>query len=164
MRRIVGSALLLALLPALAGCGTIFNGTRQNVSARSAPDGASVAVEPGGHQFTTPASFSLSRKHEYKLTFTKEGYTPASVMVENPMNAGILILDILSGLIGIVVDASTGGWYNLKPSESEAVLTKVNASVAGPPEIRVVITKRKDRVLVVEASHPVGVEVAPEQR
>lgn len=164
MRRIVVSALLLSFLPALAGCGTIFNGTRQTVSARSAPDGAMVAVEPGGHQFTTPASFTLSRKHEYKLTFTKEGYTPASVMVENPMNAGILILDILSGLIGIVVDASTGGWYNLKPSENEAVLTKVSALVNGPPEIRVVISKRKDRVLVVEASHPVAVELATKEQ
>jgi len=147
----------LALSLLTAGCGTIFNGTRQTVIATSAPDQASITVEPGGGKFTAPASLSLERKNDYNLTFTKEGYSPATFQIQHKMNAGILVLDILAGLVGVMVDAATGGWNNLSPESAQIVLTKVDGDVSGPEQIRVILTG-KGQTLRIESTAP-GVSV-----
>src|SRR5687768_3104358 len=115
MTYLARSTLALVVAVVSTGCGTIFNGTRQTIVATSAPDQASIAVEPGGGKFTTPSSLSLERKNDYNLTFTKEGYSPATFQIQHKMNAGILVLDILAGLVGVIVDAATGGWNDLSP-------------------------------------------------
>lgn len=159
LRPLTSLAVLALPLLASAGCGTIFNGTRQDVMAQSAPDAASIAVEPGGAHFTTPTSMSLERKQDYHLTFSKEGYQSAKVDVEHHMNAGILVLDILAGLVGVIVDAATGAWNNLKPNTVQAVLTKTNASMEGPETIRVLV-EIKGGNLNIQSSEPgVGVQV-----
>ena len=153
-------ALALALVS--AGCGTIFNGTRQTVVANSAPDQASITVDPGGAKFTTPASLSLERKNDYNLTFTKEGYSPGTFQIQHKMNAGILVLDILAGLVGVIVDAATGGWNNLNPESAQVVLTKMNEDVSGPEQIRVILTG-KGQTLRIESTVR-GVSVGVEKR
>lgn len=160
MLRVRGSTAVLSLsLLCLTGCGAIFNGTRQDVMANSSPDGASIAVAPTGAHFTTPTSMSLERKQDYHLTFTKEGYDSAKVDIEHHMNAGILVLDILSGLVGIIVDAATGAWNNLTPSTVQAALTKTDANVQGPASIRIDVTM-KGGTLSIQSSQPgVGVNV-----
>jgi len=102
---------------------------------------------------------SLERKQDYHLTFSKEGYQSAKVDVEHHMNAGILVLDILAGLVGVIVDAATGAWNNLKPNTVQAVLTKTNASMEGPETIRVLV-EIKGGNLNIQSSEPgVGVQV-----
>lgn len=162
MNRLARSTLLL-LVPILsAGCGAIFHGTRQDVTATSAPDQASVVVEPGGMKFTTPASFRLERKNDYIMTFTKAGYSDGRFQVQKSLNAGILVLDILAGLVGVIVDAATGAWYSLNPTNAQVVLTKINGDATGPDEIRVTVS-HKGGLLRVQSSAP-GINVDVEKR
>lgn len=137
-RRIVASCLLLATMLTTVGCGAILNGTRQTVTATSAPDAARVVANPSGLAFTTPASLNLERKNSYVLTFSKEGYSDAQFQVNRSLQAGILILDILlTGLIGVVVDAATGAWYKLSPETATVTLTRMDSSVDGPETLEI---------------------------
>jgi hypothetical protein len=154
MRRMKLAMAALVLLIANSGCGAIFNGTRQTITATSAPDAAMVSASPGNFQYTTPASFDLERKNEYLLTFTKEGYSPATFQTKKSLQGGIVVLDVLfTGLIGVIVDAATGAWFKLSPEAATVAMTRLNASIDGPETIEVSIIPSRGKVRV-EASEP----------
>lgn len=120
------------------GCGTIFGGTRQTIQVSSNPPGASVTAGQSGMTQTTPTSFNLLRKDNYALVFEKEGYESRKYEVKRGIRAGILVLDILLGLVPVIVDAATGAWYKLSPETVEVTLTKKGgASLDLPDTIRV---------------------------
>jgi hypothetical protein len=146
VRKILSLVCVVALTASLPGCGVIFGGTRQAVQVTSAPDGAKVTTQPPTTEYATPTSLSLERKNNYTLTFAKEGYKPATAEVQKSMRTGILVLDILfTGLLGVIVDAATGGWYRLGPENVTVSLTKLSADVAGPDRIDVTLrTTRED--------------------
>jgi hypothetical protein len=123
-----------------------------------------VQTKPGEMTFTTPASLDLERKHDYVLTFTKEGYSPANFQIKKSLQGGILVLDILfTGLIGVVVDAATGAWFKLSPETAVVALNKLDASVEGPEVIEVsVVPLGKGKVKV--ESNAKGVSVQVERR
>ena len=95
----------------LTSCATIFKGTKEEVRFDSKPVGAEVWID--GVKFgNTPAVFQLESKKTYVIEFRMAGKTK-SVRLTNHMQAGYLILDILTGLVPIIVDAATGAWYKL---------------------------------------------------
>lgn len=153
------SGVLMAAAVGSSGCGAILNGSSQTIGAQSAPDGAQIIVEPGGMRYTTPTEMSLERKNSYVLTFRKEGYSDATFTVRKKANAGIIILDVLlTGLVGVVVDAATGAWNGLSPDVATVSLTKVDASLEGPDEILVGLRpSRRGIVINAPASLSVGV-------
>lgn len=136
----------LALVPlvlVLSGCGVIFHGTRQVVTATSTPDGATVRTMPPSEPSVTPTSLHLQRKYTYVLTFEKPGYSNATLEVQNRLQGGILALDILlTGLVGVVVDGITGAWNHLSPATAVASLNKI-AAIDGPERILVTVTTRR---------------------
>jgi hypothetical protein len=144
---------------ALTGCGAIFNGSRQNISATAQPEGAQITVDLTQAKYTAPAMISLERKNDYNLTFTKEGYTQGNLHIGHSLNGGILVLDILTGLIGVVVDAATGSWFNLNPSAATVTLTKTTAAIAGPDSIRIGVSRKGDKLGVASSAEGVIVEV-----
>ena len=88
--------------------------------------------------FSTPASLELQRKNSYVLTASLDGYQPAELQIRQEMRTGPLVLDILfTGLFGVVVDALTGGWWNLEPDDSNLVLERVATTGVGPDRIEV---------------------------
>lgn len=126
--------LAVALAGLSAGCGAMFGGSRQTVHVDSSPP-ASVQVVQTGMTQNTPTALSLPRKDNYVLTFEKDGYEARRVEVQRKMRGGILVLDILfTGLIGVVVDASTGSWYKLVPDRVTTVLTKKEGASSDLPE------------------------------
>jgi len=149
---------LALLLGTLYGCGAIFNGTRQNVQATSAPAGAKVSTMPISGESTTPTSLSLQRKQGYLLTFELAGYDKATFEVQNHMQGGILALDILfTGLLGVVIDAATGAWYKLAPETATVALTKTSAAVTGPDTVFVVVrvgAKSGTRSVTIQSTPP----------
>ena len=149
----------------VAACGLIFGGTRQTIQANSSPPGTTIVTAPATATLTTPASVSLERKRDYTLTFSKAGYTSADVQVAHHVRGGIIVLDILFGLVPVIVDAATGAWSSLSPNMVNVTLTKT-AMIDGPPTIRVGITVQQDKdgagVMVIKSSAPgVTVDVAP---
>jgi hypothetical protein len=144
MRKLPSRATTLALALAVAtttACGALFNGSRQTITATSAPDGATIQTNPGGSQYTTPASLNLERKNDYVLTFSREGYRPATFTINKSVQGGIVVLDVLfTGLIGVIIDAATGSWYKLSPEAATVALTRVEAD-AGPEIIEVRVSE-----------------------
>lgn len=160
MRKFTGAITLAAMVLFLPGCGTIFNGTRQNVRLQSTPNATTVRVDPGGGAtYTTPTTLNLERKNNYTLTFSKAGYESESISIDRNINGGILVLDILAGLVGVIVDAATGGWYNLSPSDATVSLSP---SSGQSPPITVSLETTSEGIGIV-ATEPVevSVKVAP---
>ena len=149
-------ALLLSF--SLVGCGTIFGGTSETINVNSAPSGASITTRPETATFTTPASIKLERKHNYTITASKEGYDSEEFLIRRSLRGGILVLDILfTALIGVVVDAITGGWYKLEPKTATIALERTDVGMAGPERIEVTITitdDGQDATASVEATEP----------
>ena len=139
--RIVPLLLLAVFVPTVTGCGVIFGGTRENITATSAPDGARITMSPSAGSFTTPASMSLERKHNYTLTFTKDGYEPATFQINRSIRGGIVVLDVLfTGLLGVIIDAVTGGWYKLEPKSAVVALTRAEGFTNGPETVEINIS------------------------
>jgi hypothetical protein len=146
-----------------SGCGAIFNGTRQTITATSAPDAARVVVTPGSFELTTPTALDLERKHEYLLTFSKEGYSPATFQIKKSLQGGIVVLDVLfTGLIGVIIDAATGAWFKLTPETAIVSLTRLDESIEGPETIEVSIVPDGEKFLI--GSSESGIEVSVQEK
>jgi hypothetical protein len=163
--RRVAAVLLLAVVPAVSGCGLVFGGTRQVVRANSSPDGATIATTPTTADYKTPSSMSLERKNNYTLTFSMPGYTSEKFELQKSIRGGIVVLDIVLGLVPVIVDAATGAWYKLSPDVATVTLNRAGPG-SGPEQIQVSITMKPtdDRANVrIDGSVP-GVRVAVRQK
>jgi hypothetical protein len=96
-------------------CATIFKGSSENVRFESKPTGAEVWVD-GYKLGTTPAVFKLESKKTYNVEFRLNGKTK-TVRLTNHMSAGYLILDILTGLVPVIIDAATGAWMKFDTND-----------------------------------------------
>jgi hypothetical protein len=94
-------------------------GSRQVVSVDSKPAGAIVRADPGERTVTTPGQLLLARRYSQRLTFDKEGYQPATVILERKVSSGLwlnlLWIHPFGWIIGFVVDLTTGSGYELEP-------------------------------------------------
>jgi hypothetical protein len=116
----------LSLVVLLAGCGAVLHGTRQTVEVQSSPSGAKIETSPPSGVFTTPATLNLER-NSHVLTFTSPGYAPSTYNITNGIGVGTVVADVLlTGLLGVVVDAVTGAWYGLNAESANVTLSKVN--------------------------------------
>ena len=142
------------------GCGTITQGTRQSIPVQSSPN--TVSIDVGGGSYTTPTTLNLERKNEYILKFSKEGYESTQIQITKHLSGGYLVFDILLGLVGVIIDAATGGWYNLKPESVMVSLSKISAG-PGPAEIEIAIKSGgQSGELNIDASVPeIEIQVLP---
>ena len=104
-----------------SSCATIFKGSTDDVSFSSDPSGAKVYVN-GTLLGTTPVQLELKSKNSYTIEFKKEGYETRTVLLNNSVGAGWIVLDVLFGLVPIIVDAATGNWYSLDQEHVNAAL------------------------------------------
>jgi hypothetical protein len=111
MKNKISACLVLCLCLYLSNCATLFKGTSEEINFGSNPVGAEVWVD-GQMMGKTPINFKLSVKKEYKIEFRFEGQT-RTVMLNNHVGAGWIILDVLAGLVPVIIDAATGAWYSL---------------------------------------------------
>lgn len=117
----IGTIIVVAIF-VFHGCAAIFKGTSNTVDFSSDPSGAKVYIN-GAHTGTTPVSLKLESKRTYSIEFRKEGYEPRTYTITNHVGAGWIILDVLlTGLVGIIVDAATGAWYELDQESVNAML------------------------------------------
>jgi hypothetical protein len=113
-------ACIIAVL-ALVGCATIFHGSTDKVNFSSDPTAAKVYVS-GQYMGETPFELNLQSKHSYTIEFRKEGFENKTVMVNNSVGAGYIVLDVIFGLVPVIVDAATGNWYSLDQEHVTAAL------------------------------------------
>ncbi len=98
----------------LTGCATMINGVNQSLEFQSFPSGAGVELA-SGETCETPCSFELRRGNATMAIFSLDGYDPATVYVQSRSGGGASN-SIFNGVIGGVVDASTGAANDLYPS------------------------------------------------
>lgn len=119
------STVVLPLVAAslLNSCASIISGSTQTIEVSSQPSGARVSLEdvPMG---TTPTELTLSRKKSHRVNIDHPGYQGYEVILQpagNSMTGGNLLA---GGLVGAMVDNSTGANIKLVPSKIDAVLKK----------------------------------------
>ena len=110
------------VLPTLAGCATMFRGTKQSVAVTSDPPAADVVDQPSGNRFSTPAVVKLSRGQFHTLRVTKTGYEPQQLPMRREVSVGYWIGDAFTLGIGTIVDFSTGAIFGIKPRTVHVVL------------------------------------------
>jgi hypothetical protein len=128
MRKVLLVGVVCVLLT--ASCGTIFHGTRKDISFRASPD-CTVIVD--GVEYQTPTIVKLKRGESHKVTFEKQGYKSQTIMIDNDLLVGTLIADIfLGGLIGVIVDLVDGAMYTLTPKDIDVKLHEEGVSLNLP--------------------------------
>jgi hypothetical protein len=157
-------ALTVTAACALTGCGTILHGPRQAVPVQTNPSGATVTATPAdGGPVTTPGTLDLQRKNTYQLTFTSPGYSTATASLHPNIGVGTVIADVLlTGLVGVVVDAATGSWYGLVPENVNVTLNRMSGT--GPEQIHVHVGMARDGQKLEVTSDGPAVEVQVKQR
>ena len=113
----------LVALAAVSGCATLFNDKTPSVDVASNPEGASVYVN-GYYVGDTPISVDLSVRKEHTISFRKEGYKERTYQVSRSVGVGWVILDILSGLAPLIVDAATGDWFMLDTEHVNVIMAE----------------------------------------
>ena len=100
------------MLTVFYGCGTIKNGTTQDLMISSSPAGAEVMVD-GVELGQTPLSVNLSRKDRPTISVRMQGYENFQTSLDRKMSAWT----ILGGPVGWLIDDATGGMYKLSPDQ-----------------------------------------------
>jgi PEGA domain len=116
-----GMAILL-----MAGCATIIHGTRQDVGISSAPTGASVTID-NLQSGTTPVFSKLRRKENHVVRISLPGYQPMDLTLTSSVSGWVWGNIAIGGLVGLAVDAISGGMYKLSPEELSAALGTTSA-------------------------------------
>lgn len=116
--------LLIAVFVFTSGCATIFTGTAQKINFSSEPTGAKVYID-GVEEGTTPLTASLKKGKEYNVDFKLKGYEDKTLRLTYSIGAGWVILDVLAGLVGVIVDAVTEAWFSFDIENYKAVMSKI---------------------------------------
>jgi hypothetical protein len=109
------------------GCATIMHGTTQDVGFGSSPSGAKVTID-GQEKGKTPVIVDLRRKDNHQVRIELDGYQPYETSIVRKVSGWVLGNILFGGLIGLAVDAISGGLYNLTPEQVQATLAKADMS------------------------------------
>ncbi len=138
---------LMLVVCLLGGCASIIDGTTQQVSFNSNPDGANVALD-GSVIGKTPVSISIKKKSGQTIVFSKEGYKPVSMQLETRMNSWFWGNIIIGGLIGSTTDAASGAIHEYSPSHYMVTLQQESVTAMEAKAIASDGQKAKDFILV----------------
>ncbi len=106
-------------------CGTIMQGTTQQVGISSNPSKAYVTIN-GQDKGTTPMVLDLKRKDSHMVRIELDGYEMYETTLTRKVSGWVWGNIVFGGLIGLVVDAAAGGMYKLTPEQINAELRDGN--------------------------------------
>ena len=113
----------LALLA--TGCASVTRGTTDQVQINSNPPEAQARTSMG-HTCITPCTLQFSRKDEFTVLLSKPGFhsteIPVKTQIAGAGAAGFAGNVIAGGVVGMVVDASTGATLEHVPNPVTATL------------------------------------------
>lgn len=135
----------VGLAALVVGCATIMHGTTQGIGFSSTPSGASITVDNQSHG-TTPTVVKLDRKDTHIVKIELAGYQPFEATITRSVSGWVLGHLVFGGLIGLAVDAiSGGGLYKLSPEQVHAVLSNESVRLLYKEDaIYVAVTLRPD--------------------
>ena len=118
-------SLILLSLTTLSSCATIVSGTRQSIGISSMPSTASIYVDKEFVGYT-PLQVEMTRKDNHFVRIELEGYMPYEITISRKMNGWVFGNIVFGGLIGLAVDAISGGIYKLTPEQIQTELLTSN--------------------------------------
>lgn len=121
----------LSSLLALGACGTIMHGTSQDVGISSSPTGATIKID-GMTGATTPFVAKLSRKESHIVHIEAPGYAPADLTITRGTSGWVWGNLVFGGLVGLAVDAISGGLYKLSPDQLTSTLANQTRTSIAP--------------------------------
>lgn len=122
----VRAVALAAVAITLPACATITRGSSQDFTVESTPPGARVSTSNGFQCDSTPCTFRMPRKNGFRVTVSREGYVSQEVEVTSGVSgggaAGMAGNVVFGGVIGAVVDGTSGAMKDLSPNPLVVVL------------------------------------------
>jgi len=130
------------------GCATVTTGTTQPINIDSDPAGAECTLMRGGAQIstvTTPAPVTVKRDSQtIHVRCKKEGYEEGLVVMNSRFETMTVGNVLVGGLIGVIVDSSTGAnskydpyvmvrMAALSPADAAAAATRPKSTPTPPP-------------------------------
>lgn len=142
MKSVIGAATAAVFASfCLSGCGTITQGTSQDITITSAPPGGHCDLNRKGEHVATldktPGTVKVDKtKNDILLTCTMPGYQAASVNLESGYGAGTFGNIILGGGIGWAIDSASGA-DNKYPSTANVQFIPLAAAAtpASPTQV-----------------------------
>ena len=109
----------------LGSCASVTRGTTAQVQIHSNPPEAQAKTSMG-HVCITPCTLQFSRKDEFSVLLSKPGFHSVEIFVKTQLAgsgaAGFAGNVIVGGVVGMVVDASTGATLEHVPNPVSATL------------------------------------------
>lgn len=131
MRKVIMVASAIMMLN-LGGCATATRGTTQSWTIQTTPPNAKAVTTNGFTCDATPCTFTISRKAEFDVDVSLNGYKPFHGSVTHHMSgaggAGLAGNVLVGGLIGMGVDASSGALLDLAPNPMNVTLAPVDST------------------------------------
>ena len=126
---------LVGVALSLPACATITRGSSQEFTVESTPSGARVSTSNGFQCESTPCTFRMPRKDAFRATISREGYVTQEHNVTSGISgggaAGMAGNVIFGGVIGAVVDGTSGAMNDLSPNPLVVILqTPAEAAAA----------------------------------
>lgn len=136
--RMKGLAVAALAAPLLAGCGTIVEGTHQDIAIATTPDGAHCDVTRKGETLatvdSTPGKVTVRKtKDDILLKCAKIGYQDGSQYLHSGMAAGTFGNIIAGGVIGWGIDSATGADNKYPESVNVELVPAGTALPSRPP-------------------------------
>jgi uncharacterized protein YceK len=121
-------SIIVSLILVLAGCATVFKGTKQSVTINSNVDGAEIFLD-GEKVGVTPFSGKI-KKDKSMIILKKEGYKDQALALNTRLEGAFWATVILGGPFSMTTDLSNGSAYAYRPSSYQIDLEKVNSNTA----------------------------------
>ena len=128
MRKTKLAIFTLLMLVFTQACGTIMQGTTQEVGISSNPSKASVTIN-GQDKGVTPVILDLKRKDSHLIRIELDGYEAYETTLTRKVSGWVWGNIVFGGLIGLAVDAVAGGMYKLTPEQITAELRNGNLTL-----------------------------------
>jgi hypothetical protein len=125
----VSALTVLFSLALTQGCASILGAKRKDFSMNSNPAGAEVWIN-GSRVGVTPMNYRVSNTKPLTVTYKMDGHQDVSCVFTPSTGGGWVILDVLTGLVPIVVDAATGNWSQLHESSCNLTLPAAAAAAS----------------------------------
>ena len=122
MRKIISIFLSVSIIFVFCGCAVVFKGDSSRIGLNSNPSGAIVYANGSEVCSSTPCSIKLKSNQNWNLIFKKAGYKDKTLLVNNQIGGLWVVLDVVFGLVPLIIDAATGAWYDLEPSNVTVTL------------------------------------------
>lgn len=109
------STATIGLAVVLSGCASVLGTKAKDFDFNSNPVGATVTIDgqPGG---TTPVKVHLSNLAQHVVVFHKTGFQDATCTLTRGTGGGWVIIDVLTGLVPVIIDAATNNWSQTQGS------------------------------------------------